>query len=182
MHLQTIDLAVLAIYVAFAIGVGLYFRQRASKDPDQFFLAGRKLPWWMVGTSMVATTFAADTPLVITGWVRDGGIWRNWLWWCFAVGGMLTVFLFSRYWRRLGVMTQAEFAEMRYGGSGAAALRASLGFFHAFLTNPIVLCWVLLAAAKISDVLFDIDKTTSLGIACAICLSYSLIPRKVISV
>ena len=174
MHLQTIDLAVLAIYVAFAIGVGLYFRQRASKDPDQFFLAGRKLPWWMVGTSMVATTFAADTPLVITGWVRDFGIWRNWLWWCFAVGGMLTVFLFSRYWRRLGVMTQAEFAEMRYGGSGAAALRASLGFFHAFLTNPIVLCWVLLAAAKISDVLFDIDKTTSLGIACAICLSYSL--------
>ncbi len=174
MQLQTIDLAVLAIYVAFAIGVGLYFRQRASKDPDQFFLAGRKLPWWMVGTSMVATTFAADTPLVITGWVRDFGIWRNWLWWCFAVGGMLTVFLFSRYWRRLGVMTQAEFAEMRYGGSGAAALRASLGFFHAFLTNPIVLCWVLLAAAKISDVLFDIDKTTSLGIACAICLSYSL--------
>ena len=174
MQLDTIDLAVLAIYVAFAIGVGLYFRQRASKDPDQFFLAGRKLPWWMVGTSMVATTFAADTPLVITGWVRDFGIWRNWLWWCFAVGGMLTVFLFSRYWRRLGVMTQAEFAEMRYGGSGAAALRASLGFFHAFLTNPIVLCWVLLAAAKISDVLFDIDKTTSLGIACAICLSYSL--------
>ncbi len=174
MQLHPIDFAVLAIYVAFAIGVGLYLRQRASKDADQFFLAGRKLPWWMVGTSMVATTFAADTPLVITGWVRDGGIWRNWLWWCFAVGGMLTVFLFSRYWRRLGVMTQAEFAEMRYGGRGAAALRASLGFFHAFLTNPIVLCWVLLAAAKISDVLFDIDKTTSLGIACAICLSYSL--------
>jgi Na+/proline symporter len=174
MQMAPLDLVILGIYVAFAIGVGFYFRQRASKDPDQFFLAGRKLPWWVVGTSMVATTFAADTPLVITGWVRDGGIWRNWLWWCFAVGGMLTVFLFSRYWRRLGVMTQAEFAEMRYGGQGATAWRAARGFFHAFLTNPIVLCWVLLAAAKISDVLFDIDKTTSLGIACAICLSYSL--------
>ncbi len=174
MQMAPLDLAILGIYIAFAIAVGFSLRQRASKNADQFFLAGRKLPWWMVGTSMVATTFAADTPLVITGWVRDGGIWRNWLWWCFAVGGMLTVFLFSRYWRRLGVMTQAEFAELRYGGHGATALRAALGFFHAFLTNPIVLCWVLLAAAKISDVLFDIDKTTSLGIACAICLSYSL--------
>ncbi len=174
MQMDPLDLAILGLYVAFAIGVGFFLRHRASKNADQFFLAGRKLPWWVVGTSMVATTFAADTPLVITGWVRDGGIWKNWLWWCFAVGGMLTVFLFSRYWRRLGVMTQAEFAEMRYGGHGATALRGALGFFHAFLTNPIVLCWVLLAAAKISDVLFDLDKITSLGIACAICLSYSL--------
>lgn len=123
---------------------------------------------------MVATSFAADTPLVITGWVRDSGIWKNWLWWCFAVGGMLTVFLFSRYWRRLGVMTQAEFAELRYGGKEASVLRATLGVFHSFLTNPIILCWVLLAAVKISDVLFDIDKVTALGICCAICLSYSL--------
>lgn len=174
MQMNPLDLAILGLYVAFAIGVGFFLRHRASKSADQFFLAGRKLPWWVVGTSMVATTFAADTPLVITGWVRDGGIWKNWLWWCFAVGGMLTVFLFSRYWRRLGVMTQAEFAELRYGGPGATALRGALGFFHSFLTNPIVLCWVLLAAAKISDVLFDLDKTTSLGIACAICLSYSL--------
>ncbi|MGB1396317.1 MAG: sodium:solute symporter family protein, partial [Planctomycetota bacterium] len=149
-------------------------RQRASQTAETFFLAGRKLPWWVVGTSMVATSFAADTPLVITGWVRDSGIWKNWLWWCFAVGGMLTVFLFSRYWRRLGVMTQAEFAELRYGGREASVLRATLGVFHSFLTNPIILCWVLLAAVKISDVLFDIDKVTALGICCAICLSYSL--------
>jgi len=175
MHLEPIDIAVLAIYLAFAISVGFYLRQRAGADVDSFFLAGRKLPWWVVGTSMVATTFAADTPLVITGWVRDKGIWQNWLWWCFAVGGMLTVFLFSRYWRRLGVMTQAEFAELRYGGKEATVLRGTLGFFHAFLTNPIVLCWVLLAAAKISDVIFDINKVTSLGIACAICMSYSLL-------
>lgn len=171
---NTIDFLIIGLYVTFAIGVGFFMRKRASGDTDSFFLAGRKLPWWVVGTSMIATSFAADTPLVVTGWVRDGGIWRNWLWWCFAVGGMLTVFLFARYWRRLGVMTQAEFAELRYGGREATALRASLGFFHSFLTNPIVLCWVMLAAAKISDVLFDIDKVTSLGISCVICLSYSL--------
>ena len=175
MHLGFLDWAVIALYVAFAIAVGLYLRRRAGRSTDDYFLAGRSLPWWVVGTSMVATTFAADTPLVVTGWVRDGGIWSNWLWWCFAVGGMLTIFLFSRYWRRLGVMTQAELAELRYGGKGAAALRGTLGFFHAFLTNPIVLCWVLLAAAKISDVLFDIDKVTALAIACAICMSYSLL-------
>ncbi len=174
MQLTTPDLLILGLYVAFAIGVGVYMRQRASQTAETFFLAGRKLPWWVVGTSMVATSFAADTPLVITGWVRDSGIWKNWLWWCFAVGGMLTVFLFSRYWRRLGVMTQAEFAELRYGGPEASVLRATLGVFHAFLTNPIVLCWVLLAAVKISDVLFDIDKVTALGACCAICLSYSL--------
>ena len=174
MQLSTPDLLILGLYVAFAISVGVFMRQRASQTAETFFLAGRKLPWWVVGTSMVATSFAADTPLVITGWVRDSGIWKNWLWWCFAVGGMLTVFLFSRYWRRLGVMTQAEFAELRYGGREASVLRATLGVFHAFLTNPIVLCWVLLAAVKISDVLFDIDKVTALGACCAICLSYSL--------
>ena len=174
MQLSTPDLLILGLYVAFAISVGVFMRQRASQTAETFFLAGRKLPWWVVGTSMVATSFAADTPLVITGWVRDSGIWKNWLWWCFAVGGMLTVFLFSRYWRRLGVMTQAEFAELRYGGKEASALRATLGVFHSFLTNPIILCWVLLAAVKISDVLFDIDKVTALGICCAICLSYSL--------
>ena len=174
MQLSTPDLLILGVYVAFAISVGVFMRQRASQTAETFFLAGRKLPWWVVGTSMVATSFAADTPLVITGCVRDSGIWKNWLWWCFAVGGMLTVFLFSRYWRRLGVMTQAEFAELRYGGREASVLRATLGVFHSFLTNPIILCWVLLAAVKISDVLFDIDKVTALGICCAICLSYSL--------
>ena len=174
MQLSTPDLLILGVYVAFAISVGVFMLQRASQTAETFFLAGRKLPWWVVGTSMVATSFAADTPLVITGWVRDSGIWKNWLWWCFAVGGMLTVFLFSRYWRRLGVMTQAEFAELRYGGREASALRATLGVFHSFLTNPIILCWVLLAAVKICDVLFDIDKVTALGICCAICLSYSL--------
>ena len=121
-----IDWTVVAAYVLFALAVGLRFARRAGLDVEQFFLSGRSLPWWVAGTSMVATTFAADTPLVVTGWVRDYGIWKNWLWWCFAANGMLTVFLFSRWWRRGDVMTKAEIAELRYGGRGASVLRAGV--------------------------------------------------------
>ena len=170
-----LDWAIVAAYVAFAIAVGIRFARRAEKDVDQFFLSGRSLPWWVAGTSMVATTFAIDTPLVVSGWVRDYGIWKNWLWWAFAINGVLGVFLFSRYWRRGGVMTKAELAELRYGGNGAAVLRGVLGFFHAAISNTIVLSWVLLAAWKAIDVLLDVNKVVGLGVACAIALTYSLL-------
>ncbi len=169
-----IDWTVVAAYVLFALAVGLRFARRAGLDVEQFFLSGRSLPWWVAGTSMVATTFAADTPLVVTGWVRDYGIWKNWLWWCFAANGMLTVFLFSRWWRRGDVMTKAEIAELRYGGRGASVLRAVLGTMHACITNTIVLCWVLLAAVKILDVLLGVDKVTGIVAASLIALVYSL--------
>jgi len=179
-HMHWADWLVVAMYVVFAITVGIKLTKKAEADVDQFFLSGRSLPWWVAGTSMVATTFAADTPLVITGWVRDHGIWQNWLWWTLAVSGMLGVFLFSRYWRRGGIMTKAELAELRYGGREAAVLRGALGFFHAAISNTIVLCWVLLAASKIIDVLFDLGgdesaKAWGLTAACAIALTYSLL-------
>ncbi|MEO1367947.1 MAG: sodium:proline symporter, partial [Acidobacteriota bacterium] len=167
MVMTTLDLAIVLAYVLFAITVGLVLSRRASQDIDQYFLSGRSLPWWLAGTSMVATTFAADTPLVITGWVRDYGIWKNWLWWTFAISTVLIVFLFSRLWRRAGVLTKAELTEMRYGGPGARWLRGSLGLLHASVTNLIVLCWVLVAASKIAEVLFDIDKGWAVAIACA---------------
>ena len=175
MHLALLDWLIVAGYVVFALAVGLRLSRRASSSTDEFFVSGRTLPWWLAGTSMVATTFAVDTPLVITGWVRDFGIWKNWLWWCFAISSLLGVFVFARLWRRSGVLTKAELAELRYGGAGARALRASLGFLHAGVTNTITLCWVLLAAAKIADVLFQIDKAWALAIGCAIALSYSLL-------
>ncbi len=175
MHMHLVDWAIVALYVAFAIFVGIRFAKRAEQNVDQFFLSGRSLPWWIAGTSMVATTFAIDTPLVVSGWVRDGGIWKNWLWWCFAINGVLTVFLFSRYWRRGGVMTKAELAELRYGGKSASVLRGVLGAFHAGITNTMVLCWVLLAASKAMDVLFDVPKLWALGAACVIALTYSLL-------
>ncbi len=175
MQLHWIDWLVLGAYVTFALTVGVWFARRASANVDEFFLTGRSLPWWLAGTSMVATTFAADTPLVITGWVRDYGIWKNWLWWCFAVTNLLGVFLFSRLWRRARVLTKAELAELRYGGAGARVLRVCLGILHSGFTNTIILCWVLLAASKIIDVLFDVDKGLALVLACAVALSYSLL-------
>lgn len=170
-----LDWLIVAAYVAFALAVGVVYARKAGKDVDQYFLSGRSLPWWIAGTSMVATSFAADTPLVITGWVRDHGIWKNWLWWCYCAGGMLGVFLFARWWRRGEVMTKAELAELRYGGPGAALLRGVLGVLHAGVTNTLTLCWVLLAAAKIMDVLFDLDMVLAVVLACAIALSYSLL-------
>lgn len=174
MQLHPVDWLVVAAYVILAIVIGLRYARRASENVDEFFLSGRRLPWWIAGTSMVATTFAADTPLVVTGWVRDHGIWKNWLWWTFCIGGMLTAFLFARYWRRLGIMTTAELSELRYGGREASVLRGCLGFFHAGITNILVLSWVLLAAAKISKVLFDVDERLAVAGACVIALSYSL--------
>ena len=175
MALSWIDWAFIGAYAVFTVGVGVAFAKRAGKSVDEYFLSGRTLPWWLAGTSMVATTFAADTPLVVTGWVRDAGIWKNWLWWCFVATSMLGVFLFAPLWRRGGVMTKAELAELRYGGREAAVLRGFLGVMHAGFTNTITLCWVLLAAAKIVDVLFGVDKGLALLVASLIALSYSLL-------
>ncbi len=175
MALQALDWLIVAAYVVFALAVGVFYAKRANKDADEFFLSGRTLPWWIAGTSMVATSFAADTPLLIAGWVRDHGIWKNWIWWCYCGGGMLAVFLFARGWRRGGMMTKAELAELRYGGSSAKWLRGVLGVLHAACTNTMVLCWVLLAARKIMEVLFDINGNEALLYGCLIALSYSLL-------
>lgn len=172
--LSPIDWVLIAGYFLFALAVGLWMRNRASRNVDEYFLSGRSLPWWLAGTSMVATSFAADTPLFVSGVVRDFGIWKNWLWWCQAVSGVLSVFLFARWWRRGRVMTKAELTELRYSGKEAEVLRGFLGLLHSLIVNVIVLCWVILAATKIFDVLFDFDKTTSVIVACGIALTYSL--------
>ena len=169
-----LDWSAVIAYGLFAIGVGLWYARRAGKNIDEFFLSGRTLPWWITGTSMIATSFASDTPLVVTGWVRDYGIWKNWLWWCYAVSGMFMVFLFARYWRAGQIMTKGELAELRYPGKGAAGLRAALGLLHAAVINPWVLCWVLLAAAKIVGGLFGVEKTLALSVACGLAMTYSL--------
>ncbi len=175
MALAWLDWLVVVAYVAFALWVGVRFTGRASEGVNEFFLSGRRLPWWMAGTSMVATTFAADTPLVITGWVRDYGVWKNWQWWCFAVCGFFTAFLFARMWRRAEIMTTAELAEQRYGEKSARVLRGFLGTYHTLITNVITLAWVLLAAGKISEVLVDVPKEWAIGACCAVTLTYSLL-------
>jgi len=122
-QLHWIDWAIILVYLIFSIGVGVYFSRRAGSSTEEYFLSGRILPWWIVGTSMVATTFAADTPLAITEFVRGPGIWQNWFWWNMLLGGLLGVFLFSRLWRRAEVLTDNELCELRYSGKPAAFLR-----------------------------------------------------------
>src|SRR5207249_11151516 len=142
MRLALADWSVVALYFAFNIAVDLYYKRRASRDTAEFFLSGRNVPWWLAGTPMVATTFAADTPLVVTGLVAKGGIAGNWLWWNFVASGMLTVFFCARLWRRSGVMTDIEFSEIRYAGRPAAFLRGLRALYLGIPINCIILGWV----------------------------------------
>jgi len=173
-----VDWLVIGLYGLFTLIVGLVLRKKASQNVDEYFLSGRTLPWWLAGTSMVATSFAADTPLLVSGLVRADGIWKNWLWWCYAVSGVLGIFLFARWWRRAMVMTKAELAELRYGGPAAERLRFVVGGLHAFVTNTWVLGWVMLAAIKIISVLFGIEpgnEWMAVAGACALSVVYSLL-------
>src|SRR5215472_19143867 len=123
MPLTGTDWLVIVGYLFANLLIGLYYRRRASGNTEQFFVSGRDVSWWLAGTSMVATPFAADTPLAVTGFVAKNGIAGNWLWWSLVMSGMMTVFLYARLWRRAGVMTDVEFAELRYSGKPAAFLR-----------------------------------------------------------
>jgi len=164
MRLDFLDWSIIALYFAFNIAVGLYYKRRASRDTAEFFLSGRNVPWWLAGTSMVATTFAADTPLVVTGLVAKNGIAGNWLWWNLLASGMLTVFFYARLWRRAGVMTDIEFSELRYAGPPAAFLRGFRALYLGLLINCIILGWVNLAMAKILQLVFSISKGEALWI------------------
>lgn len=148
--LHGLDVAIIVGYLIFTFAIGLVFSRRASKNLDEFFVAGRSLPWWIVGTSMVATTFAADTPLVVSGLVAKGGIWKNWVWWNWGVGGIVAVFLFAKLWNRAGITTDAELVELRYDGKPAAVLRAYRAVWFGFLQNLLIIAWVMKAMAKIT--------------------------------
>jgi solute:Na+ symporter, SSS family len=162
MQLTTIDWLVVALYFVLNIGIGFYYKARAGSSVSEFFLSGRDVPWWLAGTSMVATTFAADTPLVVTGLVATRGIAGNWLWWNFVASGMLTVFFYARLWRRSGVMTDIEFSEIRYAGKPAAFLRGFRALYLGIPINCIILGWVNLAMVKILTLILGITKTEAL--------------------
>jgi Na+/proline symporter len=152
MTLTVLDWLVIAAYFALNLAIGVYYARRARGSTTEFFLSGRDVPWWLAGTSMVATTFAADTPLVVTGLVARYGIAGNWLWWSMAASGMLTVFVYARLWRRAGVMTDVEFAELRYAGRPAAFLRGFRALYLGIPINCIIIGWVNLAMLKILEV------------------------------
>ncbi|NOZ35258.1 MAG: Na+:solute symporter [Chlorobi bacterium] len=154
MHITTIDWLIIGVYFLISLSIGLIMSKRAGKGMNDFFLSGRKLPWYIAGTSMVATTFAADTPLAVTELVAEHGIAGNWLWWNMLFGGMLTVFFFAKLWRRSGIITDAEFVSIRYSGKPARFLRGFRAIYIGIFMNTIVIAWVNLAMVKIFSVMF----------------------------
>ena len=154
--MSTFDWLFIVLYFVFSAGIGFYYSKRAGKNVNEYFLSGRNLPWWLAGTSMVATTFAADTPLAVTELVAKNGIAGNWLWWNFVFGGMLTVFFFARLWRRAQIVTDVEFVEIRYSGKPAAFLRGFRALYLGLFINAIIIGWVNLAMAAILEGMFGI--------------------------
>jgi Na+/proline symporter len=169
MTLTAIDWAVVVAFFALNFGIGLYYARRGGKSLGEFFLSGRSVPWWLAGISMVATTFAVDTPLAVTGFVTQHGIAGNWVWWSSVMSGILTVFFFAKLWRRSGVLTDVEFIELRYSGKAAAALRLTRAIFQGVIVNTIIMGWVNLAMAKVLGLTLHVPKFEAL----AVCLLFT---------
>ncbi|MGB3182462.1 MAG: sodium:solute symporter family protein [Cyclobacteriaceae bacterium] len=150
------DGVIIVAFLVLSLAIGLYFSKRASQDIGEFFLGGRNLPWWIAGTSMVATTFAADTPLAVTELVSKNGVAGNWLWWNMLAGGMLTVFFFARYWRRAEILTDVELVELRYSGKPAAFLRGFKAVYLGLFMNSLIIGWVNIALMSLLKVFFNI--------------------------
>jgi Na+/proline symporter len=169
MTLSSADYAVIVAFFAINLGIGLYFARRGGTSVSEFFLSGRSVPWWLAGVSMVATTFAVDTPLAVTGFVTQHGIAGNWVWWSSVMSGILTVFFFAKLWRRSGVLTDVEFIELRYSGKPAAALRLVRALFQGVFVNTVIMGWVNLAMAKVLELTLHVPKLEAL----AVCLVFT---------
>jgi solute:Na+ symporter, SSS family len=173
MHLSRLDWIVIGSYGVLALVVGLYFARRAGRETDEFFLGGRSMPWWLLGTSMVATTFSTDTPNLVTDLVRTGGVSQNWLWWAFVITGMCTVFFYAKLWRRSGILTDVGFYELRYSGKPAAFLRGFRAIYLGVFFNVMIMATVTLAAIKIGGVLLGASKYEVVLIAGTVTALYS---------
>jgi Na+/proline symporter len=171
MKLTLLDAFVIAAYLLASFVLGLWFRRRSARSTESYFVSGRSVTWWLAGTSMVATTFAADTPLAVAGLVYRNGIAGNWLWWSFLPSGMMTVFLFARLWRRSGLLTDVQFAELRYAGRPAAVLRGFRAIYLGLLMNCLIIGWVTKAMTSIVSITLGVSERAGL----AICILF-LIP------
>ena len=173
MEIAVLDWAIIGAYFLLALGVGIWASRVVGNSATGFFLAGRNMPWWLLGISMVATTFSTDTPNLVTGLVREQGVSGNWGWWAFLLTGMLTVFVYARLWRRSGVMTDIEFYELRYGGKPAAVLRGFRALYLGLVFNVLVMGTVSLAAIKLGGILLGWPGWLTLLVTGAITLLYS---------
>jgi len=173
MTLTTLDWTIVFAYFTLSLAVGIWASKQAGKDTKSFFLAGRNMPWWLLGVSMVATTFSTDTPNLVTDLVRQNGVSGNWVWWAFLLTGMLTVFIYAKLWHRSGVLTDIEFYELRYSGKAAAFLRGFRALYLGLVFNVLVMGAVSLAAVKFGEIVLGWPGWVTLTIACSITLAYS---------
>jgi Na+/proline symporter len=169
------DWLIIGAYLALALGIGLVFARRAGRSTGEYFVSGRRLPWWLAGTSMVATSFASDTPLYVTGLVRTAGIARNWEWWAFAVGGLASAMVFARLWRRAAVVTDAELTELRYSGRAAAALRGIRAAYFALPINCIAVGWATLGMATFLRVVLGVGPAWAILTAVGLASAYAIL-------
>lgn len=165
----------MALYMAASLAIGLYMARRASESMSEFFLSGRNLPWWLAGTSMVATTFSSDTPLYVTGLVRSEGIYENWQWWCFIFSGMLSVAFFAKLWRRVGVLTDVELITLRYSGRAASVLRGFKAVYFSCIIHTIIKAQVILSMVKIMEVTVGLGKWESIIISSLVTIAYAAV-------
>ena len=173
--LHTVDWAIVIGYLLLTLTIGLILTRRASKSVGSYYISNRNLTWWLLGTSMVATTFAADTPLAVTGWVRSEGIWKNWFWWNYIFSHVFIVFVFARLWRRAEVITDNELIEMRYSGKPAAFLRGFKAFYFSTIFNFVVMGWVITAMSKVFNVFFGIEQVYAVVFCLAVALVYTML-------
>ncbi|MBN2497702.1 MAG: Na+:solute symporter [Deltaproteobacteria bacterium] len=173
--MSTWDWLVVGSYIAISLGIGVFFSRRAGRSVQDYFLSNRSLPWWLIGSSMVATTFAADTPLAVTELVREEGIWKNWFWWALAISHVLAAIVFSRLWRRSGVLTDNELIELRYGGKKAAFLRGFKACYFSTLYNFIVMGWVTAAMSTVLSSFIDIPMWTAIAVCMLVAIVYSML-------
>ena len=175
MQLENIDWLIISAFFILSLVIGIIVSKKSGKDVTEFFLSGRKMPWWLLGISMVATTFSADTPNLVTDIVRTNGVAGNWIWWAFLLTGMLTVFVYAKLWRRSEVLTDLEFYELRYSGKGAAFLRGFRAFYLGAVFNVLIMASVCLAGIKIGGALLGLSPVETLLITCTITVVYSSI-------
>ena len=175
MTLSSLDWSIIIAFFIISLGIGIYVARQSGKSASDFFLSGRNMPWWLLGVSMVATTFSADTPNLVTDIVRKNGVAGNWVWWAFLVTGMLTVFVYAKLWRRSGVLTDLEFYELRYSGKPAAFLRGFRAIYLGVVFNVLIMASVCLAGIKIGSTLLDISPVQTLLLASVVTVIYSAI-------
>ncbi len=173
MTLSTLDWSIIAAFFAISLAIGLIVSRRAGQSYQEFFLSGRGMPWWLLGVSMVATTFSADTPNLVTDIVRNNGIAGNWVWWAFLLTGMLTVFVYAKLWRRSGILTDLEFYELRYHGKAAAFLRGFRAIYLGFFFNVVIMATVTLAAIKIGGVMLGLSPLETVLITSVVTVVYT---------